>query len=161
MTALAIREIAPNEYGELENFLYEAIYVPEGEPNPPREILARPEMRVCVDDFGAFDGDCCFVAEVAGEIVGACWSRIMNDYGHIDDETPPLALSVLKDFRRRGIATALLKRLLARLAEKNFKRVSLSVQKENAAAVALYRKLQFEIIDERGEEYLMIKNLIS
>lgn len=85
----------------------------------------------------------------------------MNDYGHIDDETPSLALSVLKDFRRRGIATALLEKISARLAKENFKRVSLSVQKENAAAVALYKKLQFEIVDERGEEYLMIKNLIA
>lgn len=83
----------------------------------------------------------------------------MNDYGHIDDETPSLALSVLKDFRRRGIATALLKRLLTQLAEKIFKRVSLSVQKENSAAVALYRKLNFEIVALRGEEYLMIKKL--
>lgn len=83
----------------------------------------------------------------------------MNDYGHIDDETPSLALSVLKDFRRRGIATALLVKILTRLADKNFKRVSLSVQKENSAAVELYRKFNFEVVGERGEELLMIKNL--
>ena len=65
----------------------------------------------------------------------------------------------MKDFRRRGIATALLKKISARLAEKNFNRVSLSVQKENSAAVVLYRKLQFEIIALRGAEYLMIKKL--
>ena len=156
---MLIREMKPSEYGELENFLYEAIYVPEGEPNPPREILARPEMRVCVDDFGAFDGDCCFVAEVAGEIVGACWSRIMNDYGHLDDFTPSIALSVTKNFRRRRIASALIEKLSARLAEKNFKRMSLSVQKENSAAIALYRKLNFEVVVERGEELLMTRTL--
>lgn len=161
MFDVVIREIAPNEYGELENFLYEAIYIPENVPKPPREILKRPELQVYVKDFGTQVADCGFVAEHDGKIIGACWSRIMNDYGHIDDETPSLALSVLKNFRRRGIATALLKKILARLAEKNFKRVSLSVQKENSAAVALYWKLQFEILDERGEEYLMIKKLIA
>ena len=85
----------------------------------------------------------------------------MNDYGHIDDETSSLALSVLKDFRRHGIATALLEKISARLSEKSFKRVSLSVQKENAAAVALYKKLNFEIVDESGAEFLMIKNLTA
>lgn len=161
MFDVVIREIAPNEYGELKNFLYEAIYIPENVPKPPREIIEQPELQVYVKDFGTRVTDCGFVAEHDGKIIGACWSRIMNDYGHIDDETPSLALSVLKDFRRHGIATALLKKILARLAEKNFKRVSLSVQKENSAAVALYRKLQLEIIDERGEEYLMIKNLTA
>ena len=160
MSNIEIREIAPNEYNELENFLYEAIYIPDGVPKPPRKIIERPELQVYVKNFGAGAADFCFVAEVDKKIVGACWSRIMNDYGHIDDETPSLALSVLKDFRRRGIATALLKEISARLAEKNFKQVSLSVQKENLAAVALYRKLHFEIVDERDGEYLMIKNLL-
>ena len=160
MFNIEICEIAPNEYGELENFLYEAIYIPAGVPKPPRKIIEQPELQVYVKDFGRQAADCGFVAELDGKIVGACWARIMNDYGHIDDETPSLALSVLKDFRRRGIATALLKEISARLAEKNFKQASLSVQKENAAAVALYRKLHFEIVDERDGEYLMVKNLL-
>ena len=159
MTMIEIREMKPSEYGELENFLYEAIYIPEDEPPPPRKIIKRPELQIYVKNFGGQAADVCFVAEVDKKIVGACWSRIMKDYGHIDDETPSLALSVLKNFRRRGIATALMKNLSARLAEKNFKRVSLSVQKENSAAVKLYRKLNFEVVEVRGEELLMIKSL--
>ena len=85
----------------------------------------------------------------------------MNDYGHLDDETSSLALSVLKDFRRSGIVTNLLKKILARLAEKNFKQFSLSVQKENSAAVKLYRKFQFEVVAERDGEYLMVRKLSS
>lgn len=158
---IEIREIKPAEYGELENFLYEAIYIPDGVPKPPRNIIEQPELQVYVKDFGTRAADCGFVAEINGKIIGACWARIMNDYGHIDDETPSLALSVLKDFRRRGIATALLEKISARLAKENFKRVSLSVQNENAAAVALYKKLQFEIVDVRGGEYLMIKKLTA
>lgn len=147
------------EYGELENFLYEAIYIPNGEPKPSRKIIERPELQLYVKNFGTQPADSCFVAEVDGQIVGACWARIMNDYGHLDDETPSLALSVLKNFRRRGIATELLEKIFAHLVEKKFKRVSLSVQKENSAAVALYRKLNFEVVEVRGEEFLMIKTL--
>ena len=52
-----------------------------------------------------------------------------------------------------------MKKLCLRLVEKIFKRVSLSVQKENSAAIALYRKLRFEVVDERGKELLLIKLL--
>ena len=156
---LMIREMKPSEYGELENFLYDAIYIPDGTPKPSRNILERPELQIYIKNFGEQSADCCFVAEVDGKIVGACWARIMNDYGHIDDETPSLALSVLKNFRRRGIATELLKKISTHLAEKNFAQISLSVQKKNLAAVALYRKLNFEVVDTRGEEFLMLKRL--
>ncbi len=79
----------------------------------------------------------------------------MNDYGHIDDETPSLAISVLKKFRRAGIATALMQALLKKLAAEKFQRVSLSVQKENFAALELYRKLGFEIFRAAESEYIM------
>ena len=158
---MIIRELEPEEYAELEKFLYEAIYIPDGVSKPPRDVLNRSELRVYVEGFGTQEADACFVAEVDGQLVGACWARIMNDYGHIDDETPSLALSVLKDFRRRGIATALLNKLCARLIMKNFNQVSLSVQKENSAAVNLYRKMHFELVAERDGEYLMIKVLTA
>jgi len=34
------------------------------------------------------------VAEIKEKIVGAVWARIMDDYGHIDDETPSFAISL-------------------------------------------------------------------
>ena len=48
------------------------------------------------------------LAEVDGNIVGAIWARIMDDYGHIDENTPSLAMSVLKAYRSMGIGTSLL-----------------------------------------------------
>ena len=69
---IEIREIALDEYGELENFLYEAIYIPDGVPKPPREIIERPELQVYIKDFGTRSADCCFVAEHDRKIVGAC-----------------------------------------------------------------------------------------
>lgn len=154
-----IREMRPSEFGALENFLYEAIFVPAGISQPPREIILQPELQIYIKNFGAGRADFAFVAEIGGEIVGVAWSRIMHDYGHIDDETPSLALSVLKNFRRAGLATALIQSLLEKLAAKNFRRVSLSVQKENLAALELYRKFGFEIFAETESEFIMWRDL--
>jgi hypothetical protein len=44
------------------------------------------------DDFGQ-DDDNALVAEIDRKIVGAVWTRVVNDYGHIDDETPSLPIS--------------------------------------------------------------------
>ena len=63
----------------------------------------------------------------------------MDDYGHIDDEAPSLAMSVLKDHRGQGIGTSLLQELINLLSEKSCKRISLSVQKANYA-VRMYAR---------------------
>ena len=83
----------------------------------------------------------------------------MNDYGHIDDETPSIALSVLKNFRQRGIATDLMKSLIEKLYEEKFHQISLSVQKNNFIAVKLYKKLGFKILKENDDEYIMLLKL--
>lgn len=88
-----IREIKEEEYPILSDFLYEAIFIPESMEKPPKAIIEQSELQVYIADFGKED-DWCLVAEVKGKIVGAVWGRIMNDYGHIDDETPSLAISL-------------------------------------------------------------------
>ena len=110
-----IREIAESEYKVLDDFLYEAIFIPEGVSAPSREILYQPELQVYVDGFGTKDGDFAFVADIDGEIVGAVWTRIMNDYGHIDNDTPSFAISLYKEYRNKGLGTALMKAMLNRL----------------------------------------------
>ena len=47
----------------------------------------------------ASKADFALVAEVEQKIVGAVWVRIIHDYGHIDDETPSLAISLYKEYR--------------------------------------------------------------
>lgn len=96
-----IREIKQEEYAILDEFLYEAIFIPDGVEAPPKSIIRQPELQVYVSDFGKKD-DHCLVAEVDGEIIGTVWTRIMNDYGHVDDTTPSFAISLYKDFRGRG-----------------------------------------------------------
>lgn len=153
-----IRELKQSEVAILEDFLYEAIFVPEGVPAPPRDIKNNPELQVYLTDFGKMKDDICFVAEIDKKIVGAVWARIMNDYGHIDDETPSLAISLYKEYRRFGIGTELMKKMLDALRKKGYKQVSLAVQKMNYA-VRMYNKVGFETFDETNEEYIMICKL--
>lgn len=150
-----IREIFEHEYGLLENFLYEAIFVPEGVQAPPREIVYRPELQIYISDFGKRNDDYCLAAEVENEVIGAVWVRIMDDYGHIDNKTPSFAISLYKNFRNQGIGTALMTRMLCLLKEKGYKQASLAVQKANYA-VGMYKKVGFEITDENEEEYIML-----
>ena len=150
-----IREIQKQEYPLLDNFLYEAIFIPEGIEPPPKTIITSPELQVYVERFGESIDDLGLVAEVDGKVVGAVWVRIMNDYGHIDDETPSLAISLYKEYRGFGIGTAMMKEILALLKSHGYKQVSLSVQKANYAA-KMYLKIGFEIVKENEEEYIMV-----
>lgn len=152
-----IRKIRQSEYPILSDFLYEAIFVPEGTEKPPRQVIQRPELQVYVADFGKAD-DACLVAELGGKIVGAVWARIMDDYGHIDEKTPSLAISLYDAYRGLGIGTALMKAMLQSLTEKGYRQVSLSVQKANDA-VNLYRKTGFAVVSENEEEYIMVCRL--
>ncbi|WP_285946111.1 GNAT family N-acetyltransferase, partial [Thomasclavelia cocleata] len=123
----------------------------------PKSIIEQPELQVYIEDFGKKD-DWCLVAEVKGKIVGAVWVRIMDDYGHIDDETPSFAISLYEEYRNMGIGTALMRDMLEFLKNKGYRRTSLSVQKVNYA-VRMYQKVGFEVVDENEEEYIMVCRL--
>lgn len=150
-----IRTIKANEYSVLEDFLYEAIFIPKGKSAPPKEIIYKPELQVYIADFGKRKGDIGLVAEVDNKIVGVVWVRIMNDYGHIDNETPSFAISLYEEYRNYGIGTAMMKEMLNVLNQAGYKQASLAVQKENYA-VKMYKNVGFEVVDENEEEYIML-----
>lgn len=152
-----IREMIPEEYSLLSDFLYEAIFIPEGVQKPDRTIIHQPELALYIEDFGQAD-DICLVADVQGKPVGAIWSRIMNDYGHVNEETPSLAISLFEDCRNRGIGTMLMKAMLQRLKEAGYRQVSLSVQKANYA-MHMYEKAGFRTVRENLEECVMVREL--
>lgn len=138
----------------IERLFNNAIFIPEGVTPPPKSIIGNDELQVYVKDFGKNNGDMSLVAEVDGKTVGAAWARIMDDYGHIDNETPSLAISLYKEYRGNGIGTELMKRMLQSLKRHGYKRTSLAVQKANYA-VKMYKKVGFVIVDENSEEYIM------
>ena len=121
------------------------------------------EIFVYIKDFGTQTGDIGVVAEQNGQVVGAAWTRIILAYGHVDANTPELAISILPEFRGYGIGTKLMKKLFELLKNNEYKQTSLSVQKNNPA-VRFYQCLGYEITGEKRdhvghEDYLMIKIL--
>ncbi|MBO4548499.1 MAG: GNAT family N-acetyltransferase [Abditibacteriota bacterium] len=153
-----IRPLRREEYGLLRRFTYEAIFIPAGAEPPPFDIVDRPELAVYYRDFGAGRGDTALVAEIGGRVAGAAWARIMKDYGHLDDDRPSLAVSMMKEYRSLGIGSRLLKAVLGLLGQEGFAGASLSVQKANYA-VRMYEKQGFRTVAETADEYIMQKVL--
>ncbi|MFV0362667.1 MAG: GNAT family N-acetyltransferase [Suipraeoptans sp.] len=158
-----IRTMLKSDYICLNEFLYQAIYIPNGEAIPPRSVINDPQIFIYIKEFGTMSGDLGVVAEQNGQVVGAAWTRIIPAYGHIDNNTPELAISIFPEFRGYGIGTKLMNKLFKLLKESGYKKTSLSVQKNNPA-VQFYQRLGYEILSEKAnhvenEDYIMIKTL--
>lgn len=153
-----IRPMKKSEYHLLDDFLYEAIFIPEGVDAPPKSIIQDDALQVYIKDFGDKPDDRCLAAVADGKVVGAVWTRIMNDYGHIDDSTPSFAISLYEEYRGKGIGTELMVWMIKELKSAGYEKCSLAVQKENYA-VKLYKNTGFEIVDENEEEYIMVRRL--
>ena len=118
---MELRRLRNNEIILLQDFLYEAIYIPVGVETPAREIIYQPELKIYYENFGTGEEDYCIVADDDSRVIGAAWTRIMNDYGHVDDDTPSFAISLYKEYRGQGIGTRMMNEMLALLKEKGYK----------------------------------------
>lgn len=155
-----IREMKPQEYLLLSDFLYEAIFQLNENHLAPRAIIEKPELQIYIKDFGREKDDYCLCAEVDKKIVGAVWVRNIKGYGSIDEGTPEFAISLYKEYRRQGIGTKLMQAMLEHLRQAGYTKASLAVQKENYA-LKMYLNVGFRIIDENEEEYIMVHHLCS
>lgn len=153
-----IREMKPDEYYLLSDFIYEAIFQEDPLDPVPRTILQEPSISIYIKDFGRLPDDYCCCAEVNGIIAGAAWVRNIQGFGSVDDQTPEFAVSLYKEYRGYGIGTALMEAMLQLLRENHYHKVSLAVQKKNYA-FHMYRNVGFEVVDQNKEEYIMICDL--
>lgn len=149
-----IRELKPDEYRLLEDFIYEAIFQPDDKKMLPRSIISKPEIMVYIDRFGVLPDDYCLCAEVEGKVIGAVWVRNISGYGSIDNKTPEFSISLFKEYRGQGIGSELMDSMIEYLRRSGYSQASLAVQKKNYAA-RMYRKLGFEIVGETDQEYIM------
>ena len=88
--------------------------------------------------------DTAFIAQVTDNCpIGAAWFRFYtqenHSYGFYNEETPEIAIAVEKEYRKKGIGTALLNVLIAEARKQNIESLSLSVDKKNHA-VHMYKK---------------------
>ena len=157
-TDFFIHNIRKSERTQLKKFTCLAIYLPNGVKKPDESILKRPELKLYYQDFGTKKGDLCLVAETDQKIVGAVWSMVIDDFAHLDDNTPSLAISVAEKHREKGIGTRLLAEMVTELKNERFPSVSLSVQKENFAA-KMYKRAGFEVVKDNDGELIMIKRI--
>jgi ribosomal protein S18 acetylase RimI-like enzyme len=136
-------------------------------PGDPAEILARPEVRKYLDDWGR-SGDRGFVASIDGVDAGAAWYRLFPasapGYGFVDEATPEIStLAVVEDCRRLGVGRTLLEALIAAARADGFASLSLSVNRSNAEAVALYRSAGFtpreEVASSNDDSVTMLLDL--
>ena len=153
-----IRPLKSEEIPLLEEFLYQAIFIPQGLAPLSRSILKEPDLEMYIKDFGQQPDDWALTVEVDGRLVGAVWVRIMKDYGYYDDRTPSLSISFLSEFRGQGLGQQLMTAMLDLLKAKCYPSVSLSVSKDNPA-VRFYQRLGFVTVEEREEDYLMLCRL--
>ena len=70
-----IREMKKEEYSLLNDFLYMAIYIPDGIEPPPKAVIESPELQEYIFEFGNSKHDKAFVADVNGSVVGTVWVR--------------------------------------------------------------------------------------
>jgi [ribosomal protein S18]-alanine N-acetyltransferase len=89
----------------------------------------------------------CFVAELDGQIVGAIVGWLLVDEMHI------ATIATHPDFRRQGIAQALLLHVLKLSAEEGAVSSFLEVRESNLAAQAMYRKFGYESSGRRARYY--------
>ena len=71
-------------------------------------------------------------------------------YTPLEDERPELAVFVHPEFHNRGIGTELCKQAAAAAHDAGSAALMLHVEQRNRAAVAVYRRIGFEVVDVDG-----------
>lgn len=89
----------------------------------------------------------CWVAEQAGRIVGVVVAWLLVDEMHI------ATIATHPDFRRQGIAWALLAHVLKLGADEGALSSFLEVRESNLVAQAMYRKFGYEVTGRRPRYY--------
>ena len=163
--ALEIRGATATDHSFLTARLVDAAFWrPDAErPSSVDDAVRAADLAVYLDGWGR-RGDRALIAEVNGERVGAAWYRLFTDlehgHGYLDAATPEVAIAVARGWRSRGIGRALLYALLAQAALDGHRRLSLSVEPDNAAR-GLYESMGFEKVEEVGGAWIMTVSIMG
>jgi ribosomal protein S18 acetylase RimI-like enzyme len=152
-----IRPLTSEDEPFLWEMLYQAIYVPEGQTAPSREVVHLPELARYVRGWGRADDYGFLASEAAtGQPVGAVWLRLLGSedkgYGYVDDDTPELSVAVLPEHRGQGIGAQLLTYLFASAC--GHLPISLSFSAGNPA-LRLYERFGFEVVSKSAGSLTM------
>ena len=161
VSKVQIRKLNKNEQAFLREMTYQSVFVPEGEPPAPKEIVDQPLLSIYYEEWGR-SGDHCLVAEYKGNKIGAVWCRLYNEnskgFGFVSEHIPELSIAVSRHYRNKGIGTMLLTAFYKHLKEAGFHSISLSVDKRNPA-VNLYLRKGFKIVRANENDHIMLREL--
>jgi len=88
-----------------------------------------------------------FVCEQNRQLVGVLQWR------HLGEEAEILDLAVLRNYRRHGLASFLLKYFLENISQSSVRAIFLEVRESNLPAIALYKKFGFQVAGPRRNYY--------
>lgn len=150
----------------LWDMLYEAIYVPEGEDVPSRNVLQEPSIARFLEAWGreGDEGRIVLDEEQGHQPIGAVWVRQFDEanktYGYLSPNVPVVCgMAVLPSYRGHGIGRLLLKEIIQQLTEKGFTEISLSVDADNPA-YRLYERHGFKRVNKTGTSWNMKASII-
>ncbi len=155
------RKYTKDDYQFLREMLFEAVFWSRTKETLPslEEGLSYDYTKHILEGFGSRNGDTAVIAEEAGKKIGAAfiryWNKELNMRGYIADEIPVLAIGVVKEHRRKGVANELIKSLKTVAKDNGISEISLCVTKSNIA-YQLYVKSGFEIVEEVDSSYNML-----
>ena len=156
--AVVVRRGSAQDVRFLRDMLHHAYYwkerAPDEGPGP---------VQLYVKAWGR-PGDAAVIALEEGFPVGAAWFRLFREsapgYGFVDARTPELAIAVVPNARGKGVGGKLLDALVERAREEGFEAISLSVDKRNSGAIALYEHHGFEQVAE-SDDSLTLRATLS
>jgi ribosomal protein S18 acetylase RimI-like enzyme len=154
---VVVRRGSPQDLRFLRDMLHHAYYWKERQPDS-----GPGPVQLYVKAWGR-QGDTAVIAIADGFPVGAAWYRLFPathpGYGFVDELTPELAIAVVPSARGKGAGSALLTTLLDHARREGFPALSLSVDRYNDAAVALYERHGFTRVVEKGDSVTMVASL--
>lgn len=108
-------------------------------PEPWSRKLFEQEMNHSASEF--------IVMLVDNKVIG------YGGFWRVLDEAHITNVAILPEFRRHGLGSRVLVRLLEIAREKGARRATLEVRESNAAGISLYRKFGFEPVAIRAKYY--------
>lgn len=159
----SIRPIIEQDVPFLWDMLYESLYVPKGKDPFSRNVIKEPFLSKYVEDWGR-EGDLGYIAvNDEGLSLGSITARFFNEdnkgFGFVGNDVPELGIALKAEYRGIGIGKALLKMLVDVLKEKGIKKVSLSVDPDNRAAMKLYQRFGFKEVGMVDTSITMVLDL--